>query len=422
MMNPLLNPVRTPAAPDELPRLDLASPHLHAERDLTDVFRHLRDEDPVYWHPERDDRPGFWVVSRYQDVARIFRDNKRFTSERGNVLETLLGGGDSAGGKMLAVTDGDRHKALRNIMLKAFSPKALSVIVDSVRRAADRLVSAAVESGECDFAGDVAARIPLGAVCDLLGVPESDRADVLSLTSAALSSDHEDGTPADAFEAKNEILLYFAGLAAERRDTPHNDVVSLLAASEIDGEHLDDVEVMLNCYSLILGGDETSRLSMIGGARALMEQPEQWKALKSGDVTVESAVEEVLRWTTPALHAGRTAEEDVEVEGRTIRRGDIVTIWNSSANFDERVFTEPGVFDLARKPNKHLTFAYGPHFCLGAYLARMEIGAVLDGCRRMAARMEPAGPAKAIYSNFLSGLSTQPVRFEPEPDFVPAGS
>ncbi|WP_406166218.1 cytochrome P450 [Streptomyces canus] len=400
---------RRTIGPEELDTLDLADPRLHAEDELSAVWRHLREHEPVHWNPGTETAPGFWVVTRHTDVTSVYRDNTTFTSEGGNVLETLLAGGDSAAGRMLAITDGDRHRELRRVLMSAFTPRALQPVVASVRRTVDRLLREAIDKGNCDFATDVAAGIPLGAICDLLGVPESDRAHVLSLTSSALGSHDADGTAADAWIAKSEILLYFANLARDRRDSGHADVIALLAGSKVNGFPLDDDEIMLNCYSLILGGDETARLSMVGAALALVEHPDQWQALKQGDAGVDTAVEEILRWTTPALHSGRTATTDTEIAGRPIRAGDIVTVWNASANHDEQVFDDPGRLRLDRTPNKHCTFAYGPHFCLGAYLARAEIGAVLEGLRDLVQDMEQTGPSKPVYSNFLSGLGSLPL-------------
>ncbi|MFE2217808.1 cytochrome P450 [Streptomyces canus] len=400
---------RRTIGPEELDTLNLADPRLHAENELSAVWRHLREHEPVHWNPATDTAPGFWVVTRHADLTSVYRDNTHFTSEGGNVLETLLAGGDSAAGRMLAITDGDRHRELRRVLMSAFTPRALQPVVASVRRTVDRLLREAIDKGNCDFAADVAAGIPLGAICDLLGVPESDRAHVLSLTSSALGSHDADGTAADAWIAKSEILLYFANLARDRRDSGHADVIALLAGSKVNGFPLDDDEIMLNCYSLILGGDETARLSMVGAALALVEHPDQWQALKQGDAGVDTAVEEVLRWTTPALHSGRTATTDTEIAGRPIRSGDIVTVWNASANHDEQVFDDPGRLRLDRTPNKHCTFAYGPHFCLGAYLARAEIGAVLEGLRDLVEDMEQTGPSKPVYSNFLSGLGSLPL-------------
>lgn len=400
---------RTRIAPADLPEIDLADSRLHSEYDLTDVWRYLRTREPVYWQRPASGRPGFWVISRYADVAAVFRDDAGFSSARGNVLDTLLAGGDSAAGRMLAVTDGKQHAELRAVLLKAFAPRALEHVIRSVRTGTRRLLEDALRRGDGDFASEVASNIPISAICDLLGVPASDRMHILSLTSSALGSEFGVLTDVDAWSAKNEILLYFAELARSRRESPYSDIVSLLVTSEVGGRPLTDEEIIFNCYSLILGGDETTRLAMIGGVLALIENPEQWKALREGAVTVESAVEEVLRWTTPALHAGRTASRDVELGGKRIAAGDIVTIWNSSANRDESVFTDPERFDLARTPNKHMTFAYGSHFCLGAYLARVEVGAVLEGLREMASEIEVVGPIRRIYSNFLSGVCSLPV-------------
>jgi len=410
---------RPSLSPDELPKVDLADPRLHAEYDLTALWRHLRDEEPVYWHQPSAAASGFWVVTRYADVAEIYRDTARFTSERGNVLDTLLAGGDSAAGKMAAVTDGPHHADLRAVMLKGFSPKALAPIVRSVRTVTGQLVEQAVLRGEADFATEVAARIPLAAICDLLDVPAGDRDHILRLTSTALAS--EDGVPThtDTWTSKSEILLYFAELAERRRAEPGGDIVSLLVEGRVAGRPLSGEEVVLNCYSLILGGDETTRFSMIGAVRALMQNPGAWAAIKHGRVPIETAVEEVLRWTTPTLHAGRTATEDALIRGGFIEAGDRVTVWNASANRDERQFPDPDGFDPARTPNKHLTFAYGPHFCLGAYLARAEITAALEALRAMVGEFEPAGPPRRVFSNFLSGYSSLPVRLKQEPDYRP---
>ncbi|CCK30428.1 SimI [Streptomyces davaonensis JCM 4913] len=389
--------------------LDFADPLLHAHHDLGPVWRRLRAEAPVHWQPEADGRPGFWVVSGYAEVAGVLGDSETYTSERGNVLDTLLAGGDSAAGKMLAVTDGRPHQSLRSALLKPFSPRSLHVVVDSVRRGTRDLVARAVERGEVDFAADVAAHIPLAAICDLLGVPAEERGHIIDLTSTALSS--ADGAPTEeaTWASRNGLLLYFSELAEQRRKKPYDDVVSLLVTREIDGRPLTHEEIVFNCYSIIMGGHETTRFAMIGGLHALMHHPEQWQALKSGRADVSSAVEEVLRWTTPALHSGRTATQDVLLGEQFVEAGDIVTVWPASANRDESVFDRPDDFDLSRSPNKHLSFAYGPHFCLGAFLARAELSALLESLKDLVAVAEPAGEPRQVYSNFLSGMSALPV-------------
>jgi novobiocin biosynthesis protein NovI len=217
----------------------------------------------------------------------------------------------------------------------------------------------------------------------------------------------------DSWTAKNEILLYFADLGRSRRSSDHNDVVSLLANSQIDGERLSDAELMANCYGLMIGGDETGRHAITDGLLALIEHPDQWQALKRGEVSMERAVEEVLRWTHPSLHGGRTVTGDVVVNGQQFKAGDVASVWICSANRDEEIFADPDRFDLNRSPNKHLTFALGSHFCLGHYLARMEVEAILDGLCRMVADIEQLGPPERIYSSILHGMSSLPVSLKP---------
>ena len=396
--------------------VDLTDPRVHAEDDLGPLFAQLRRDRPLAWAD-----PGFWVVSRHADVLDVLRDTTRFSSARGNMLGTLLAGGDSAGGRMLVVTDPPRHPALRGLLRRAFSPRALAALGERIRVTADRLWARAVDRGGCDVAADVAAHIPLTVICDLLGVPEADRAFILRQTSAALSSHEAVPSSFEARMAQGEILLYFARLARARQgqdqaDPDVADVVSLLANGLVDGERLTEDELVLNCYSLILGGDETTRLSMVGGIRALAEHPDQWARLRSGEVAVSDAVEEILRWTAPLLHSGRTATEDVTLHGRTIRAGDVVTVWYPSANRDTAEFSHPELFDVGRRPNRHLTFAHGAHFCLGAHLARVELTALLDSLLSTVDSLEPAGPPRPVYSTFLTGLASLPVTVRPRRD------
>lgn len=401
-------------SPEELDDLDLADPRLHAERDLRDVWRYLRAERPFHRQPRRGDQPGFWVLTRYADAMAVYKDKEHFTTERGNALATLLTGGDPASGTMLAVTDGVRHNQIRNILLRAFSPRMLADIRQAVRQTVDDLLVAAVEKGDGDFVRDVSANVPLGAICDLMAVPRADRHYLLGLTSHAWSSDEADARPEDAWTAKSEILLYFSDLARTRRGKDHDDVVTLLANSRIDGDRLDDAELMANCYGLMIGGDETGRHAISGGVQALIEHPDQWRALKRGAVDLPTAADEILRWTVPSLHGGRAATGDVVVNGQPVAAGDFVSVWICSANRDPEAFPDPDRLDLARTPNRHLTFAYGAHFCLGHYLARIELEAVLDGLRRLVGSMTQTGPERWIYSSILHGMSSLPIRLTGE--------
>jgi len=249
----------------------------------------------------------------------------------------------------------------------------LSEVAQTVRVNTRQLIREAVETGGCDFAEQIASRIPMTTISKLLGVPEQDRDYLLALTRTALSTDGEDVEDVDEVDsemARNEILMYFMDIVEERRESPGDDVISMLVGSSIDGVPLSDEDVVLNCYSLIIGGDETSRLTMIDCVHTLADQPEQWRRLKHGEAGIDTAVDEVLRWASPTMHFGRSAVRETELHGVRLRPGEIVTLWHASGNRDERTFDRPGEFDLGRTPNKHMAFGYGPHFCVGSYLAR----------------------------------------------------
>ena len=390
----------------DLNAIDLSDPATFRDNDLIGLWRRFRDEQPVHHQPASEGRPGFWVVSGYADAMAVYRDHENFTTEQGNMLATLLTGGDSAAGKMLAVTDGARHREVRQVMVKAFSPRVLGHVAEQIKVRIKRLITEAMERGELDYAVDVAEHIPIGTICDLLDIPEADRPDLLEWSKAVLSSDTVTPDQAEMVLARNEMLLYFTDLADLRRRKPGTDVISTLAASFLTHE-----EVVYNCYSLIIGGDESSRLSSIGAIHALAGHPRQWTAFKRGEVSADTAVEEILRWTTPAMHFGRRARADVEVGGTPIPAGAAVTLWNTSANYDERVFPEPERFDLSRTPNKHLTFGQGTHFCLGAFLGRAQLTAMLESVRETVETIELCGPPQQVHSNFMYGFCRLPVIF-----------
>ncbi|MEW2498668.1 cytochrome P450 [Streptomyces nodosus] len=399
--------------PADLSSLDLADPQTFLRYDQGELWRRLRAENPVFWNAPRDGRPGFWALTRYDDIMHVYRDSSTFISARGNVLAALLHGGDSAEGKMLAVTDGSRHRELRKVFVKAFSPRTISTVAEKVQENTESLVRSAVEVGSCDFAQDIAEKIPMRTICDLLGVPEPDQGELLILTKKALSAEDDQITEFDSILARNEILVYFSSLLEEFRKNPRGGVIGTFADAQASGTALSNEEIVLNCYSLIIGGDETSRLSMISSIPALVEHPAQWAALSSGSIGSQTATEEILRWTTPAMHFGRTTLKDTNVSGHAINQGDVVTLWNISANRDEAVFASPDVLNLSRSPNRHLTFGYGPHFCLGAELGRIEIRAMLDALCRFAADITLTDTPKRVRSNFLSGISSLPVKFTP---------
>ncbi|OKH99778.1 hypothetical protein A6A06_22130 [Streptomyces sp. CB02923] len=390
--------------------VNLLDPGNYAVDNQPRLWRRLQNECPVGWHEATLGVPGFWVLSRYADIMEVFKDTTTFSSARGNILGTLLAGGDPAGGQMLAVTDPPRHRDLRRILQGGFSARSMQRIADSVRAVSRRLVAEAVERGTCDFVADVAARIPLEAICELLAVPVADRPRMLELTSAALDAG---STPMEAARAQSDIMNYYAKLVPERRANPQDDAVSMLAAGAIDGKPLSEVEVFLNCYNLIIGGDETTRFSGAGGLLALIEHPDQWRVLKERPDVIDSAVEEIVRWTSPALHIARVTTADTTLRGARVAAGDIVTLWIGAANRDEEVFDSPYTFNLARTPNKHMAYGFGPHFCLGGALARLEMKILFEEIREQVGSVSLAGEVEYSRSNFLTGVSRLPVAFTP---------
>ncbi|MFD7550927.1 cytochrome P450 [Streptomyces sp. NPDC059578] len=393
--------------------LDLTDPLTFARYDPRDIWPQARRHAPVFWHEARDGKPGFWVVSRHRDVQAAYNDAQGLASGRGTVLDVLLRGNDPAGGKMLAVTDRPRHRQLRRLMLRAFSPRVLGTVAAGIAERTSRLVESFTGGGAFDFAAEVADRLPMTTICDLLSVPRADRAQLLRWNKMALSAQAPGDDGLDSLGARNEIVLYFMDLALERRAAPGDDVISMMATADVEGERLTPEELALNCYSLILGGDESSRMSSLVAVHELAGHPKQWSALRDGEVPVDTAVEEVLRWATPAMHFARTATRDLDLAGQPVAKGDIVTLWNTSANDDETVFTDPRSFDLARTPNKHISFGHGAHFCVGAYLGRAGLRALLSSLAATVREIEPHGEPERIYSTFLFGYRTLPVAFTP---------
>lgn len=392
---------------EEIESINLADPSTFSRVDLHDVWRRFRAEVPVYLHPETEAGPSFWVLSRYEDVRRLYQDNERFSSRPGNMLPSLhKPGGDPAAGMALALMDAPRHNAMRSKLLKAFSPRIRELIVNRLQQRVDALIDDIRGIGPVDFAKEVAEKVSMETICDLLGFPFADHDHLLGLSRQALSSDEIDQTDEQAWVARNELLLYCQDLVEERRRNPTEDLVSAMTTCRIEGELFTTEELIVNCYGFILAGDQTSRLAMIDSLVAFREFPQQWDALKQGRCELVTAVDEVVRWATPVMHVGRTVLSDLEFSGQTFREGDIVTGWNTSANRDETTFEDPDSFNLGRAPNPHLAFGHGPHFCFGAFLGRAEIGAVFKTLARSVDDIVVHDDQRPLYSTFLHGFSS----------------
>jgi cytochrome P450 len=388
---------------------DLADPALYEHGDPDAVWAHLREHDPV--HRNRGG-PAFWSVTRYRDAVAVYRDPATFSSARGMVLGVDTDAGDPASGRMLVVTDPPRHAQLRKIVNRVFTPRMLGQLESRVRATVDQLVDR-VLGGECEFVDDVAARLPVTIICELLGVPAADQDWMYHLTSTAFGGGDPRSTdevaPEDRAQAYGDIFDYYRDLADRRRTSPGADLVSVLAEGEVDGTRLDTEDVLLNCTNLIIGGNETTRHAAAGGLAALAERPATWQALHAAGGPVDTLVEEVLRWTTPGMHVLRTTTRDTEIAGTPIPAGAAVVVWNASANRDDEVFADAGRFDPYRSPNRHIAFGQGGHHCLGAALARIELTTLFGSLVASAARVRLTGEVRRVRSCVLRGVRRLPV-------------
>ncbi|SCF24999.1 cytochrome P450 [Micromonospora mirobrigensis] len=394
--------------------VDVADPVLHRDGVLDPVWRWMRGNDPVRW-TVRANRDAYWSVTTHADAVRVLRDSRTFSSERGIRL-----GGDplaaaAASRKMLIVTDPPRHGEIRRIIGSAFTARTVQRLEQNMRATVTACLDEAFDRGACDIVR-IAARLPVSVICDLLGVPREDWDFMLDRTTVAFGAVDEHGGPtAAAAEAHTDILLYYLELVKQRRRSPGEDVVTALVRGEVDGRPLTDEEILLNCDGLISGGNETTRHASVGGLLALAAHPDQWRRLRDDPAVLPTAVEEILRWTTPGAHTLRTAVRDTELAGRGIEAGQSVVVWGGSVNRDETVFDAPDVFRLDRKPNRHLTFGHGAHYCLGGALATSELRVLFGEVARRVASIEVPGPVTRVRSNHIAGFEEAVVALRPAP-------
>ncbi len=392
---------------------NLADPQTHLRGDINDFWTSQRENAPLAWHKSHQGKPGFWVVADHATAMEVYRNGDLFTSSHGNILDTLINGGDSASGMMLAVSDGLRHREVRKELIKFFSVQKLDPYYQSIELSMDSLIRGALGIGEFDFAQDIAPKIPLSAICDMLQVAEADRAELFRHASLSLASPDPTMKQVDTKISRNHLLLYFYRCidARETKDLG-DDLISSLIRMARGPLQLSKQEQIYNCYSLLLGGDETSRLLMIGTIKLFAEQPSLWSDFKKGNFDLNKVADELLRWLTPGMHGGRTVQNDCELGGQTLKAGDIITVWNNSANRDHKAFEYADTFLLERERNQHLSFAFGAHYCLGARLAKIEIVALLRALKKHVNAIGLCAEAKPIYSTFLSGYHSLSVKFD----------
>jgi cholest-4-en-3-one 26-monooxygenase len=412
------------SAVGQLSDINIADPAVY-ERGLPhDAFRLLRDQAPVHWHPWPDRSRGFWAITRHADIVSISRDPDTYSSAAEHVLLVDLDPDALDARRSLIETDPPEHTRLRRLVSSAFTPKKVAGYELATRRIAERLLDALVAEGEGDFVDMVAAPLPINVIVSILGIPTEDAPFMVELSNHLVAG--TSGVPLDPtaygnrtplellpFDspASHALFEYGRKIGQQRREDPRDDLITRLVSSEVNGESLTDAEYCNFFQLLVFAGNETTRTAISQGILALMEQPEQFDRLRTDPALIPTAVEEILRWTTPILYFRRTALQDMEIENVQIRRGDKVVMWYVSGNYDERVFENPQSFDVGRQPNEHLTFGgSGPHYCLGAWLARLELRILLEEMLKRSLRLAPAGEPVRTRSNFVNGLQELPVR------------
>jgi cytochrome P450 len=395
----------------------LSDPSFWLAADREDVLAELRRDRPVIWQeePATEWSPGgrgYWAVLRHSDVRNVSRQPDVFISGLGTELFELPPAVGETYSWLLDM-DGDRHTRMRAISAAAFSPRRIAQLEALIREHAVGVIEAASEQGGCDFASDVAEPFPIAIICDLMGVPESDRSEIARLSKMSVPlGDEEFGTFADALRAVLELIEYAKVLQRERRGNPSDDLTTTLMNAEVDGEHLTEDEVGRYFQLLITAGIETTSTAIAHGILALSRHPGQWRRLRNEYASlIPHAVEEILRWSTPIIHFRRTAVKDVELAGEQVHAGDKVVIFYNSANRDESVFDDPYRFDINRHPNPHLTFGGGGrHMCLGAHLGRLELSVIFEELSRRLPDLEVGEPVLA-HSMFVNGVSSLPCVF-----------
>lgn len=407
---------------------DVFDPRVFARGIPHAAFRQLRDADPVSWQRETEvldwpAGPGYWAVTRYADVRHVLRTPELFSSWLGATQIRDPDPGDlDFIRRMILNMDPPEHNRLRKIVTAAFTRRRLDRLTGEISARARALLAEASARGGCDLPAEVTDEFPLANLADLLGVPAADRPLLLRWTNRVIGyqdPEHAEvlrdasGRPVNPRSpaALADMFDYARKLAADKRRHPTDDLMTALAGASVDGRSLDDAELAMFFFLLVIAGNDTVRSALPGGVLAFAQHQDAYQRLRAEPGLLPGAIEEVLRWHPPVLSFRRTATQDTELAGRAIRRGDKVVVYHVSANYDERAFPDPCTFDITREPNDHLAFGQGPHLCLGAHFARLQLRCFFTELLAVAPRIELNGEPVRLTSNFINGISHLPVRW-----------
>lgn len=398
--------------------IDITDPGLYGEGIPHELFRHLRDNHPVWWNEQPKGVGGFqdegyWVVSTHALVQEVSRDSETYSSWENtatarysdNVPRAFV----EANRKSLLNMDPPEHTALRRIISRGFTPRAIGGLRAALSERAHKIVSLALAENEGDFVTQVAAELPLQAISELVGIPQADRHKVFEWSNIMTGREDPDivGEPAVAI---GEVLQYSHALAAARRECPADDIATAMVRAQDEDGVLTDEEFGHFVVLLMVAGSETTRNAITHGLLAFQDNPDQWERYCRD--RPKTAIDEVIRWASPVMSFQRTATRDTELGGQAIRKGDRVLMLYASANFDDAVFAEPHRFDMDRDPNPHLGFGgTGAHFCIGANLARMEIELIYEALAEQIPDISVIGPPNRLNSSWINSVKSLPVRY-----------
>jgi cytochrome P450 len=397
---------------DSADQIDLASHRMFSSGHPWAQYAWLRANDPVHWQPEADG-PGFWALTRYEDVRRVSRQPQLFSSAvRGVMMADPDEGTSRTLSLMMLTMDPPQHDRFKLLVSRGFTPRNAQALTERVDQLARDIVDDVVGAGSCDFVHDIAGRLPSGLIAELLGISRADGERLYDLTETMHTFDPS-VTPEMRSAATREMLQFAADVAEQKRRQPGDDIATILVQAEVDGDRLTDAEIQWFFLLLVNAGGDTTRNLVAAGMQLLFEHPDERARLTADlDGLLPTAVEEMLRYTTPVVSFRRTAMDDTTIGNRTVRAGDKVVMFYGSANRDEDVFADPDRFDVGRSPNPHVAFGGGgPHLCLGMHVARIEIASMLREVLTRLPNLAPAGDPVVLSSTLIAGIREMPVTF-----------
>ncbi len=399
---------------NSLGSIDLTDASVWEQGAPHDWLDQLRDAAPVHWHEEQDGA-GFWALTRHEDVRQVSTSPGEFSSWVGGPLRLDPEADGLEQLRMIIIgMDPPDHREFRSIVAKAFTPRQLGTLQDALKDETARVIAELRDSDHCEFVSDVAARIPMWSISELMGVPVADRQRLYELSHALIDDQDPEvsPTPEVSVQASLEIFEYASALAIRERATPSGNLTSMLLEAEVDGRKLTDLEYTLFFMFLIVAGNETTRTASSHGLLSLIEHPDELQRLVRDPSLLPSAVEEILRWEPPIHHFRRTATADLSLGGQRIAEGDKVIMWYAGANRDPAVFDDPHTFRIDRNPNPQLSFGIGEHFCLGANLARLSLRLLFAELLQNIENVELVAPPRRLHSNLINGIKEMQVRYD----------